>query len=460
MAVALRYAARSDIGLGRYKNNQDSGYAGPHLLAVCDGMGGHAAGDVASSIALAQLATLDADSYSGDDLARLAERIRAANRALSERVHAEPELAGMGTTTTALVLHGQRLALAHIGDSRCYLLRGGEITRLTHDHTFVQRLVDEGKITEDEAERHPQRSVITRVLTGDSEDDADLSVREARIGDRYLVCSDGLTAVVRDATLAEVLDEHDDPATAAQALVDLALRGGGADNITCVVAHVVDASSGQASSVPEVVGSAAVRGTVQPTDASTPAAKAAALDRQVTDDEADDVPAVAEPPSRARRAFRVVAALVVLVVLCAGGYAAYSWSQQQYYVGASGDQVAIFRGLPQDIGPLRMSHVYEKQDLALSDLPEYTSEQVRGAITVDDLAAARTKVAELRTQACPTDTATTPPTTTPSSTPTTPPAATPSATASSATASAGPSASPTPSPSATPGSGADCGSAG
>src|SRR6476620_11850844 len=137
MAVALRYAARSDIGLGRYKNNQDSGYAGPHLLAVCDGMGGHAAGDVASSIALAQLITLDGDAHGGDDLARLAATIRTANAALYDRVHAEPTLAGMGTTTTALVLHGQRIALAHIGDSRCYLLRVGEITRLTHDHTFV-----------------------------------------------------------------------------------------------------------------------------------------------------------------------------------------------------------------------------------------------------------------------------------------------------------------------------------
>ncbi|GAA4351227.1 PP2C family protein-serine/threonine phosphatase [Angustibacter luteus] len=451
MAVALRYAARSDIGLGRYKNNQDSGYAGPHLLAVCDGMGGHAAGDVASSVALGELVALDGESHGGDALQQLDATIHAANAALQARVRAEPDLAGMGTTTTALVLHGQRIALAHIGDSRCYLLRDGEITRLTHDHTFVQRLVDEGKITEDEAERHPQRSVITRVLTGDPDDEPDLSVREARVGDRYLVCSDGLTGVVRDDTLAEVLGEQDDPGTCAQALVDLALRGGGADNITCVVAHVVDPGSAAPSSAPQVVGSAAVRGTVPPvTPPSTPAAKAAALDRP-DPTEPDDEPPTARPVSGARRAMRAVAALLVVGVLVAGGYAAYAWSQQQYYVGADGENVAIYRGLPQDLGPISLSHVYEAQDLALSDLPEYTAERVRDAITVDDLSAAHAKVDELRTQVCatPTPSATPSPTTTPS----------PSA---SASPTASPTATPTPTPTPTPTTGTttDCGSAG
>jgi protein phosphatase len=452
MAVALRYAARSDIGLGRYKNNQDSGYAGPHLLAVCDGMGGHAAGDVASSVALGELVALDGESHGGDALQQLDATIHAANAALQSRVRAEPDLAGMGTTTTALVLHGQRIALAHIGDSRCYLLRDGEITRLTHDHTFVQRLVDEGKITEDEAERHPQRSVITRVLTGDPDDEPDLSVREARVGDRYLVCSDGLTGVVRDDTLAEVLGEHDDPGTCAQALVDLALRGGGADNITCVVAHVVDSGKAAASSAPQVVGSAAVRGTVAPlTPASTPAAKAAALDRPEPT-EPDDDPPPRRPVSGARRAMRVVAALLVVGVLVAGGYAAYAWSQQQYYVGAQGENVAIYRGLPQDLGPISLSHVYEKQDLALSDLPEYTAERVRDSITVDDLSAARAKVDELRTQAC---------TTTAGSTPSPTPSATATSTVS-PTASPTTTATPTPTPTPTPTTGttADCGSAG
>ncbi len=421
MPMAFRFAARSDIGLGRYTNNQDSGYAGPHLLAVCDGMGGHAAGDVASSVALGRLVTLDGESHGGDALALLERTLHEANAELSDRVAGDPALQGMGTTATAMVLHGHRISLAHIGDSRCYRWRDGELTRLTHDHTFVQTLVDEGRISEEEAERHPQRSVITRVLTGHPEDEPDLSVRETRVGDRYVVCSDGLTGVVRDETLAELLAEHDDPGACADALVGLALRGGGADNITCVVAHVVDATDTPPSTVPDVVGSAAVRGTVASAAAASPAAKAAALTRAPSVED-DDEPVVAPPPSGRRWALRVLAAALVAAVLGAGGYAAYAWSQQQYYIGADGENVAIYRGLPQDIGPLRMSHVYERQDVTLSQLPEYSAEQVRGSITVEDLGAARDKVAELRTQACATGSGTTGPTSTTSPTSPTSPA--------------------------------------
>lgn len=465
MPMAFRFAARSDIGLGRYTNNQDSGYAGPHLLAVCDGMGGHAAGDVASSVALGRLVALDGESHGGDALAQLERTLHEANAELRERSASDPTLQGMGTTATAVVLHGQRISMAHIGDSRCYRWRDGELSRLTHDHTFVQSLVDDGRITEEEAERHPQRSVITRVLSGHPDDEADLSVRETRAGDRYVVCSDGLTGVVRDHTLAELLAEHDDPATCAEALVSLALRGGGADNITCVVAHVVDAADAPPSSVPETVGSAAVHAAARTAEPQSPAAKAAALSRPQPAEEVeevDDEPVVGPSASRRRWTLRVLAALVVAAVLGAGGYAAYAWSQQQYYVGAVGQNVAIYRGLPQDIGPVRMSHVYERQDVTLDQLPEYSAEQVRGGITVADLGAARDKVSELRTQAC----SQTTPSATPSPSATPTPSATPSATptrtatpAATATATSAPT--PTPSPSAsaatTP---TDCGQVG
>ena len=442
MGIALRYAARSDIGLGRYSNNQDSGYAGPHLLAVCDGMGGHAGGDVASSTALGRLVELDGQSHGGDAVALLSQKLRDANAELRHRVDHEPRLAGMGTTATILMRYGSKMALAHIGDSRAYLLRDGQLTRLTRDHTFVQSLVDEGRITEEEAEQHPQRSIITRVLSGDPDDEPDLSVREARLGDRYLLCSDGLTAVVSDPTLAEALAEHDTPAGCAEALVQMALRGGGPDNITCVVAYVVDASSGDASTLPEVVGAATVHGTVR-TEAATssPAARAAALgrgsegggDATSTDEDPAEVPAVGPPASAKRWLLRGLATLLVMGLLSAGGYAAYAWSQKQYFVGADAGQVAIYRGLPQDIGPVRLSSVYERQDVALSALPAYSQEQVRSAITADDLADARTKVKELREQAldCPTapfqvptlspstsPTATTAPTTSPTTSPT------------------------------------------
>ena len=293
MNIALRYAARSDIGLGRYSNNQDSGYAGPHLLVIADGMGGHAAGDVASSVAIARLVTLDDESAaSGDALERLTTTLADANQDLRDRVAAEPSLHGMGTTVTALLNSDGKLALAHIGDSRGYLLRDGQLTQITHDHTFVQSLVDDGRLTEEEARSHPQRNLITRVLTGEREDTPDLSVREARPGDTYLLCSDGLTGVVTEETLAEVLGDGTDVGTRAEKLIDLALKGGSSDNVTCVVADVVDLDVDEGpSTAPEVVGAAAAHQVLATTaDATTPAGKAAALARQAnaSDDAGED----------------------------------------------------------------------------------------------------------------------------------------------------------------------------
>ncbi len=452
MAIALRYAARSDIGLGRYTNNQDSGYAGPHLLVVSDGMGGHAGGDVASSVAVAAMVSLDGESHGGDALALLASTLRAANAELRRRAVDDPSLTGMGTTTTALMRYGNKLALAHIGDSRAYLLRGGELTRITHDHSFVQSLIDEGRITPDEAEHHPQRSVVTRVLTGDPDDEPDLSVREARVGDRYLICSDGLTDVVRDATIAETLAAHDDAAATADAFVQMALRGGARDNVTCVVAHVVDVDDVGAAdaTAPQVVGAAAVRGAVVRAPASTPAAKAAALDRGVDgtdpdedpDEHLDEHPA---PASRRRWLLRSLGALVVLTLLGAGGYAAFAWSQRQYFVGADGTQVALYRGLPQDIGPVHLSSLVERTEIPLTALGEYSREQVGAKITADDLPDARAKVKALQEEAAACQTPATASTaTTPAPAPTTPTAGPTSTTATS------PTTSPSTSPAATP----------
>ncbi len=398
--LALRFAARSDIGLGRYVNNQDSGYAGPHLLAVCDGMGGHAAGDIASSLAIARLVSLDGESHGADAATLLEQAVLQANADLRERITVEPSLRGMGTTTTALLLHGDRLALTHIGDSRCYLLREEKLATLTHDHTFVQSLVDDGKITPEEAERHPQRSVITRVLTGDANDSPDISVRQTQVGDRYVVCSDGLTGVVSPETLTETLLTITDPGPCAEALIALALRAGGADNITCVVAEVVDPAQSTADVVPQVVGSAAVHGTVSTTAAAdSPAAKAAALNRTAADPPAES--AAIETTAVPRRPYLgFLLGLIILAIISGGCFAAYTWSQRQYFIGADGDQVAIFRGLPQDIGPLRLSKVVQRPTLGLSTLPELSADQVRATITVDNLAAAELKVSELQQQVC------------------------------------------------------------
>ena len=224
MSIALRYAARSDVGLVR-NNNQDSAFAGPHLLVVCDGMGGAAGGDVASSVVVAHLAQLDDEAHGPDDIVReLESAVAAAHAEMLDRVKAEPALAGLGTTVTAILRAENKFAMAHVGDSRAYLLRNGELTQVTTDHTFVQHLVNTGRITQEEAEQHPQRSVLLRVL-GDFEPaiPLDISMREAHAGERWLLCSDGLSGVVSQDTLLETLRDTKDVGACADKLVQLCL---------------------------------------------------------------------------------------------------------------------------------------------------------------------------------------------------------------------------------------------
>ncbi len=409
MAIALRYAARSDVGLVRAVN-QDSGYAGPHLLVVADGMGGHAAGDVASSIAIGEIVSLDGDSHGADDaLDLLAKALHSANSGLQQAMQRQPELQGMGTTVTALLRTGNKIAVAHIGDSRAYLLRDGTFTQITHDHSFVQSLIDEGRITEEEAESHPQRSLVTRVLTGQHDDEPDLAVREARVGDRYLLCSDGLSGFVARDTIQEVLEQPMPPGRAADRLVELALRAGAPDNVTCIIGDIVDLDKEQAPpTAQEVVGAAAER-RVETTRATpvTPAAKAAALSRHatgrdVTDaTEAESVRLAEEGPSSGRLRWLKGIFLVVLVlaVLVGGGYAAYDWSQRQYFVGETKGHVAIYQGVSQNIGPWTLSHVIDESDVAVSDLPDFYRGKVDATLSSANIQDARDLVTDLRVQA-------------------------------------------------------------
>jgi PPM family protein phosphatase len=237
--LAVRYAVHSDIGLHR-EDNEDSAYAGARLLAVADGMGGHAGGEVASAAVIEALQPLDTQVPAGELLSALDHAVRRASSALRDRVRDDPSLRGMGTTLTALLWSGSQLGLVHIGDSRAYLVRDGEVFQITHDHTVVQALLDEGKITAGEAASHPQRSLLLRAL-GDGSSEPDLQLREARPGDRYLLCSDGLHEVAAADAIAEVLLTVSDPDQAASDLVALAIDGGGPDNITCIVADVVAA---------------------------------------------------------------------------------------------------------------------------------------------------------------------------------------------------------------------------
>jgi serine/threonine protein phosphatase PrpC len=203
VSLTLRYAARSDRGLVR-SNNEDSVYAGPRLLALADGMGGHAAGEVASQLMIAALAPLDDDEPGGDLLGTLDDAMVTGNETIAAQVADDPELDGMGTTLTAILFAGSKLGLIHVGDSRGYLLRDGQLTRITKDDTFVQTLVDEGRITAEQAHVHPQRSLIMKALTG-HEVEPTLTLREAKAGDVYLLCSDGLSDVVSDETIGDTL---------------------------------------------------------------------------------------------------------------------------------------------------------------------------------------------------------------------------------------------------------------
>jgi len=340
MSLVLRYAARSDRGLVR-TNNEDSVYAGARLLALADGMGGHAAGEVASQLVIAALAHLDDDDPGGDLLAKLESAVREGNEAIAAQVEVEPELDGMGTTLTAILFGGDRIGLVHIGDSRGYLLRDGELTQITKDDTFVQTLVDEGRITHEEAHSHPQRSLIMRALTG-HEVEPPLIMREALAGDRYLLCSDGLSDPVRDETICEAL-QIPDVVEAAYRLIELALRGGGPDNVTVVVADVVDYDYGQTQ--PILAGAVSGDDDQTTTLPNTAAGRASAIrPRQEATSRVAPQEEPAHPPGWSRRRMAIVLTLVSLLVL-AGLAAGRMIIRSNYYVAGHNGTVSILQGV-------------------------------------------------------------------------------------------------------------------
>lgn len=399
MPLRLNYSARSDTGLVR-EGNEDSGYASPHLLAVADGMGGAAAGEVASSVVIAAMARLDDDEPAGDLLSLLGETLHRAEGQLAALVEAEPGLRGMGTTLTAMLRAGNRLALLHVGDSRAYLLRGDQLEQITRDHTLIQGLIDSGRLSETEAHSHPQRSVITKALDGAHPVEPDLSVREIRVGDRVLVCSDGLSGVVSAETLRTTLMQLDDPDEATAGLVDLALRGGGPDNITCVVADVVEDDLEEADDDEAVVvGAVGVqRNTRRLKLPDTPAGRAARLTNRSFD----------LPTGSGRRVNRRAVILTALLMLTVGiavgaGIGWYAWAQQQYYVGAaevdSDTVVAVYQGPAQELFGFQLSTVVEATTVDVADLPEFEQEQLSATIPARSLDGARDIVDRLGQEA-------------------------------------------------------------
>ena len=401
--LQLRVVTHSEIGLVR-KNNQDSGFASPRLIVVADGMGGAAAGDLASAVAIDTISKIDTPASGEGMLELLAGAIHRANDRIADLVEDDYSLEGMGTTVTGALFDGSELGLAHIGDSRAYLLREGKLERLTHDHSWVQSLVDDGKISEAEASVHPHRSLLLRVLNGQVTSEPDLRLVPVHDGDRLLLCSDGLCGLVDDVDIATALAEPDPQAVLAQ-LVALAHAAGGIDNITIILADVVSHDGTEAAIV---IGAAAERdvppiGTRQADEKTVitrRAEMAAAADGGEPGAEVEDEARYNPRPPHRRRWVRPVLLLVAIVLVAGAGLAAaYSWTRSQYYVGVSGDQVAIFQGISETVPGVPLSSVYEVQQIAVSALPPYYQERVRATIDATSLDGARATVQELATAA-------------------------------------------------------------
>ena len=398
MPLQLRYVAHSEIGLIR-KNNQDSGYASPHLLAVADGMGGAAAGDLASAVAIDSMRKIEGPSKGEQMLEVLAGAIHEANDKIAELVESDLSLDGMGTTVTGAMFDGVELGLAHIGDSRAYLYRDGHLERLTHDDTWVQSLVDEGKISESEAAMHPHRSLLLKVLNGQPTNDPDLTMVPVKLGDRLMFCSDGVSGLIDD-DMIEVGLQLSDINDALQRLVVESLHEGGIDNITVIVAYVVESGGNDdllvlgAASEQAIRAPGAPRRQLQEDDEGIEETLVTRLaDLESTPDDEERYSPQAPHHGRLRRP--VIGVLVLVLVAVAGLGMAYAWTRTQYFVGADRDQVAIFQGLSESIPGLSLSRVYEVQQLTVGELPPFYQEQVRAKIDVPSLDSARATVAEL-----------------------------------------------------------------
>lgn len=397
-------AALSHTGKVR-ANNQDSGFAGSNLFVVADGMGGHAGGDVASSLAISHLEPLDTTYATPAEAERtLRDAIIDTAGDIIETVNERPELSGMGTTVSALVMVDDYAVIAHIGDSRIYLYRDETLTQITTDHTFVQRLVDSGRITPEEARYHPRRSVLMRVLGDmDPAPEVDTFIMPTRPGDRWLLCSDGLSGVVDDAHTDKVLFQGLPPGRTADMLLKQALDAGAPDNVTVVLVDV----GGQHpvfSGTPTVVGSASNTGGVEIPAARSGRASWLHPARQAANEPTHFEPApeyleeVIEADrrrARRRRITWIVGFLVVIALLVAGLFVAYSWTQTRYYVGADDDTVVIYRGIQQGIGPFALSSVYEDTGIPLANLTQFDRAAVEATVSARSLADAQLIVERL-----------------------------------------------------------------
>lgn len=382
---SIEWAALTDVGRAR-ERNEDSYIAGEYVFAVADGLGGHNAGDVASRLAVEPLAALDrtVDSTPVDRVAdALSTAVDAANRAVYRRAQNDAKVRGMGTTLTAVAISDGSAHLAHVGDSRCYLIRSGEMTQLSSDHTLVARMVAEGKLTPEQAETHPQRSILTRALGAEPEVDVDTLEIQLQAADRLLLCSDGLSSVIGEDQILKTMQDSKDLKETCKRLIDAANQRGGPDNITVVVV--------------EVTGVPAVR---------TAGAAPPATRREIS-------PPVV-PRGRGRRVpVRALIWVLAVVVLGLGAWVGVrAWVNRSYFVGVSDGVVTIYRGLPTEFAGIELNHVEERTTKPVAEVSEVWRSRLAEGIPANSLEEARDIVARITT------TSGTTPTPTPTPTPT------------------------------------------
>jgi len=365
MTSGFHFVGISNTGVVR-SGNEDAGLASHRVLAVADGMGGHAAGEVASAAVIKTVAdNLESVPSDREGIQRwILDIVNDAHAFVGDLIAADADRRGMGTTFSAVVISDNNTLIGHIGDSRVYRLRDGQLQQLTKDHTYVQMLVDSGEITSQEATVHPRRNLLMRAIDGIHEVSIDIDVTDLRQGDRFLLCSDGLTGVVSDGHIRELLG-HGDLTYAGSTLIDFALAAGAPDNVTVVIGEFRAES---ADAQPMLVGSA--------------------LDTSTTE-------APAHPLKRWRRFIPFVAAGLLLV---AAGAGIQNWFTHQWFVGSNGDAVAIYHGIPQQLGPLTLSSVFEVTTVPLSSLSGVDRISISEGVIVDSEAAARFLIKQLQSR--------------------------------------------------------------
>ncbi|MDG2497366.1 MAG: protein phosphatase 2C domain-containing protein [Aquiluna sp.] len=401
MAIKTISYAASDIGKHR-SSNQDSGYSGYQLFFVADGMGGHAGGDIASAITSQRVALTDSKYDSVEEaIEGLKSGVLDANSMLNGTVVEHPELQGMGTTFSGMLVHGNQIVTAHIGDSRIYRVRSGEVVQITKDHTFVQKLVELGRITEAEALVHPRRSVLMRVL-GDvqGEPELDIALHDALPGDRWMLCSDGLSGVVPEDVMEKVLTSNIPTEEAAELLVGEALEYGAPDNVTVVITDIVRPTV-QADFEPgaHFVGSADHEVVIEerkggkilrlfnprsllellqsPEDPAKFAPESEALLAKI----------LAETKLQLRwRGVRIVMGWLLFAGIIVGiGFGAYQYTQTRYYVDVYQGQVTIYQGIREQLGPWKFSSPYLISEINLEDLSQFQQTLIERSISVESL---------------------------------------------------------------------------